>query len=104
MSCKDGASRPAPCAGDLRCFTDLWGDRSMAHKPLVVTDATDSSAISSAAIPKCQDLSHLNDFQYVHCCGLPHRTAQVEILNRHGAFFTWERDDGRLEIQRGHVD
>jgi len=78
----------------------------MAYKPLVVTNETDSWACSSEKICRTEnnELSHLNSFQYVHWCGLLHRSTHIEIINSEGKFFIWERRDGRLEIPGGHVD
>ena len=70
----------------------------MAFAPLVVTDEVDSQAFSSEQIDRAEGIwSHLNEFQYVHCLGIPHRSVHVEIANAQGAFFVWERRDGRLE-------
>ena len=77
----------------------------MTFLPLVVTDSTDSRAVSSESIPRTNaTFAHLDGFQYVHCAGIPHRSSHVEILNANGAFFIWERKDGRLEIPGGHLD
>ena len=76
----------------------------MVYAPLVVTDEKDSHAISSEEIERLKGLDHLDDFQYVHCRGIPHRSAHIEIVNSEEKFFVWERQDGRLEIPGGHVD
>ncbi len=73
--------------------------------PLVLTDTTDSHAYSSNELTRTvAAFQHLNNFQYVHCVGIPHRSSHVEIVNASGEFFVWERRDGRLEIPGGHVD
>lgn len=77
----------------------------MAYNPLVVTDEIDSMAFSSDEIERPgNELSHLNGFQYIHWCGLPHRAVHIEIINSERKFFVWERKDGRIEIPGGHVD
>jgi len=76
----------------------------MAHAPLVVTDESDSCARSSEEIERTPEDKDLDQFQYVHWIGLPHRSTQIEITNDEKKFFVWERRDGRLEIPGGHVD
>lgn len=72
--------------------------------PLVVTDVEDSRASSSRGLLPCGDQLLRDDWRYVHDNGIPHRAVHIEITDHRGAFFVWERTDGRLEIPSGHVD